>query len=328
MRKLGVMVLLAWTVFARGSLYPSGLIASFLPAFTGAIIGTDDRREWYEEPSESIRSMGRATAVLIKRSVDLLRPTRSGWRFGNSVVSHGESDSLCPGERFFHQPAPGYCSGSLVGPDLLLTAAHCLEGCDSAYFVFDFFLSREGRVRGSFHRDQVFTCREIVEQSESEDWAVIRLNRRVPNRTALRLRRRGNPALGTPLAMLGYPRGIPLKISGNAKVVKSLDFSDKDVHFEADLDVFGGNSGSAVVNTRTQEVEGILVVGFGEFESPTTNAETGEECRRLRHIPNPEDAMPAWVTKTSRFAPAVQRAMGKVRRGPSINHESLRIKDE
>ena len=38
-----------------------------------------------------------------------------------------EYATLCADERFVHQPVPGWCSGTLIGPDLVLTAGHCVE---------------------------------------------------------------------------------------------------------------------------------------------------------------------------------------------------------
>ncbi|HAU89128.1 MAG TPA: serine protease, partial [Elusimicrobia bacterium] len=49
---------------------------------------------------------------------------------------------------------------------------------------------------------------------------------------------------------------------------KVRDFS-KSGYFVADLDTFGGNSGSPVFNTRTKKIEGILVRGDEDFlDSP------------------------------------------------------------
>jgi hypothetical protein len=56
------------------------------------------------------------------------------------------------------------------------------------------------------------------------------------------------------LHIIGHPKGLPLKIAGNAVVTKQ--FTDRT--FRSSLDNFKGNSGSPVFNSITHEVEGLL----------------------------------------------------------------------
>jgi len=66
----------------------------------------------------------------------------------------------------------------------------------------------------------------------------------------------GKIRVGDGLTVIGYPAGLPLKVAGGAQV--------RDIqaqHLVANLDTYGGNSGSAVFNSLTGEVEGILVRG-------------------------------------------------------------------
>ncbi len=51
-----------------------------------------------------------------------------------------------------------------------------------------------------------------------------------------------------------------MKIAGGAKIR-----SVRDQYFIANLDTYGGNSGSAVFNSSTGEVEGILVRGEVDY---------------------------------------------------------------
>lgn len=66
---------------------------------------------------------------------------------------------MCAGERFTDQPAGSFCPVALVGPDLMLTAGHCLlsvEICGrkklslgyEAYFV----RQENDRLRGVMER--------------------------------------------------------------------------------------------------------------------------------------------------------------------------------
>ena len=61
--------------------------------------------------------------------------------------------------------------------------------------------------------------------------------------------------------VIGHPVGLPLKISAGA----SVRDASKVGYFVADLDTFGGNSGSPVFNTATKLIEGILVRGDDDF---------------------------------------------------------------
>ncbi len=103
--------------------------------------------------------------------------------------------------------------------------------------------------------------------------------------------------------MLGHPWGLPLKIAGGGKVVKN-EHSESRFFFEAMLDTFSGNSGSPVLNEATLEVEGILVVGFGEYEDGV-NPLTNEVCRLPRTLVKPEDWTGSWVTRATQFSHAV-----------------------
>ena len=70
---------------------------------------------------------------------------------------------------------------------------------------------------------------------------------------------------GEGIFVIGHPVGLPLKVAGYSTV---RDFS-KSGYFVADLDTFGGNSGSPVFSVKTKKIEGILVRGDTDFlESP------------------------------------------------------------
>ena len=58
---------------------------------------------------------------------------------------------------------------------------------------------------------------------------------------------------------------LPRKYAGGqTSIVRENNNSD---YFQANLDAYGGNSGSAVINAETHEVEGILVRGSYDFDS-------------------------------------------------------------
>jgi hypothetical protein len=113
------------------------------------------------------------------------------------------------------------------------------------------------------------------EYSSSKDFALLRLTRKVPNHRPLVMQ--STPVQrGDELYIIGHPAGLPTKISGGAKV-RTL----KDTYFTANLDSYGGNSGSAVFNARTNEIVGILVRGDQDFVYDSKNS-----CTRSRVCDN------------------------------------------
>src|SRR5690606_7248906 len=96
--------------------------------------------------------------------------------------------------------------------------------------------------------------------SRGADYAVIELDRDVVGHTPLKIRRTGSVSVGDELVVIGHPAGLPVKVAGGANV-RQL----QQDYFVANLDTFGGNSGSAVFNLSTGEVEGILVRGEVDF---------------------------------------------------------------
>lgn len=269
-----------------------------------AIIGDDNLLDWHEEPDATVRESSRATAVLIQKSRGWLVPEAGGWALAGSVPSFGEADGICSGERFSSQKAPGDCSGFLAGPDVLVTARHCvaaLGGCPNLHVVFDFVVASPDQPGFHFDPGSVFSCASVIASDEGRDWAAIKLDRPVHGRIPLRLG--ADPAsrgpVGMSVAVWGHPRGLPLKIAAGAAVREPSGMIDpewSEDYFEADLDVFGGSSGAPVVNTATGEVEGILVTGFGEFEDPEQDPRSGGECRRLRRMSFEEATFP-WVSR-------------------------------
>jgi V8-like Glu-specific endopeptidase len=93
-----------------------------------------------------------------------------------------------------------------------------------------------------------------------DDYAFIELDRKVNDRQPLKVRKTGKISKGASLVVIGHPTGLPTKIADGANV-RTL----QGKFFVANLDTFGGNSGSAVFNAETEEVEGILVRGETDY---------------------------------------------------------------
>lgn len=233
---------------------------------TKGVYGDDDRVDTDDSTNEDYKKLAKGVAAQIRKN----RIGPLGELLGSTLK---EKANLCDGQRFGDQLSIANCSGFLVDDDLLVTAGHCMESqndCDDFSWVFDFKKNMT-----SVDSSQVYGCKEIVSQVLDDetglDYAVIKLSRKVSDREPLRFRLQGEIALNTPLVVIGHPSGLPQKIADNAKVRKN----NNKRYFVANLDTFGGNSGSPVFNTQTLEVEGILVRGDVDY----VFSDDGSGCR-------------------------------------------------
>ncbi len=247
------------------------------------IYGDDDRRDLFEADASPIgRELARSTVALVKKA-DLASAPNGGMKLPTETF--GTAYGLCDDEPYRDQPNPAFCSGFLVAPDLIATAGHCVTSqadCDGLAFVFDFAYDSRGADPTAVNASNVFSCQSIVATQapgDGADFAVVKLDRAVTGRTPVKIRRDGKIADGAPVVVVGHPAGLPTKIAGGAKVRANAN----DGFFVANLDTYGGNSGSAVFNATTKEVEGILVRGEQDFTTrgscTVSKRCAADECR-------------------------------------------------
>ena len=181
---------------------------------------------------------------------------------------------ICEDERFAKQPLIGWfnCSAFLVANDIVVTAGHCVltqEICDSISFGFGYQMSEDGEIPDSIDESEVYACKDLIKASkpknedlrfEVPDFSILRLDRKVINHIPLVLRKSGEINKNQIVAAIGYPKGLPLKIAGDA-TIRNI----KSITFDANLDTYENNSGSVVVDQLTGIVEGILVNGDKDF---------------------------------------------------------------
>lgn len=227
------------------------------------IYGEDNRKDVFESRDSVLVELSRSTAAMI--GTQNLKAARGG----EIEISAGtlESRGICEKERFSQQISAADCSGFLVAPDVLVTAGHCIKtqyDCSSNKWVFDYKVDHSEQGTINVASSSVYSCKKIIarslDQTSKDDWAVIQLDREVKDRKPLSFRRSGKIRKGTSIAVIGHPTGLPTKIADGAKV-RSL----AGKFFVANLDTYGGNSGSAVFNVSTGEVEGILVRGENDY---------------------------------------------------------------
>lgn len=274
------------------------------------IYGDDDRVEVDQYSDASFIEKANSIAMRVsKRRLTEDRNNPERILFPNIALKNS-MPQICQDERFAEQVSLGNCSGFLISPTRLVTAGHCMlneRECGDYKWVFGF---KEGTTE--LKSKQVYSCKKIITQryvydsKEVSDYAVIDLDRPVEGYAPLKTRKFGRVLLNTPLVVIGHPMGLPMKATDGAVVSRMNDieretkiksFFLRSHYFTANLDSYGGNSGSPVFNKRNGKVEGILIQGAEDFiynpqkeclESrrlSNSHLETYEKVMRINKVP-------------------------------------------
>jgi hypothetical protein len=228
------------------------------------IYGVDNRQDVYEVTNSKIKKAADAVVALVK-TADLTSDGHGGWTL--ATTSYKDEYQLCTTEAFASQPLGCFCSGFLVAPDVIATAGHCIkvpQDLVETRFVFGFRMLNSSTPRTTFGKDDVYEGKEIIGRkltADQTDWALVRLARAVVGRAPVVYRSSGKIGAAQKLFVIGHPSGLPQKYAPGAQV---RDNTPK-AFFVANLDTYGGNSGSPVFNGTNQKVEGILVRGENDF---------------------------------------------------------------
>lgn len=244
---------------------PTALDAHEAASSRGEVVyDDDDRLDVYAHPDPAWRTLATESTVALMSSSDISVGPDGRVVLAGEVLQN--TRNLCPSERFLDHPTTADCSGTLIAPDLVLTAGHCVvsaSACAQTSFVFDYYYAAEGTL-ASIEPTDVYTCDEIVvrRNRRGDDYAIIRLSAPALDRTPAPIRRAQNTLqAGDDLGVIGFGSGVPAKIDTGGHVRRPEPSS---VAFRADLDTFGGNSGSGVYDADGR-VLGILVSGETDY---------------------------------------------------------------
>jgi hypothetical protein len=280
------------------------------------LYGEDDRRNYGDlKTTKEERRAADAIAVFV-RSSEVTPDGKGTFSMTSGKIGYCAPHQLTrgqPPERFYDEPTPGFCSGFKIGPDLMATAGHCIKTaaqCATTRIVFG-FRKEEGKeapekdISGS----DIYKCSEIIagelNSATGDDWRIIRVDREISApQVTLRTASAGYSPLGTKLTVIGHPSGMPIKIADEA-IVRRHEGSV----FVADLDTYGGNSGSPVFNSERLKdgellVEGILVRGEDDFVQTTP-------CLRSRRCPRFSQCRGEDVTYASKLEQILARVTEK-----------------
>lgn len=268
--------------------FSSTEIAEVLFAKEKAIYGVDDRKDLFEVTDSKVKKNAKGVVSLFKAS--RVRDNGNGTST-LQVGQFGKINSLCTDEPFFSQPVGAFCTGFLVAPDIIATAGHCVDekNVTTIRFVFGFQMLNNTQAQVIIDNNDIYAGESVIGRQFTEgdtDWCLVKLDRKVSDKQILTLRKQGKIADNQSIYVLGHPSGLSLKFADGANVRTNT----KAAFFTANLDTYGGNSGSPVFNSNTHEVEGVLVRGTNDFVPlglcmvsavcPTTGCE-GEDCTRV-----------------------------------------------
>lgn len=229
---------------------------------SAAVIYKGDSRQEISTQNPSEATVAKAIAVMF--SPDKLK-NLSPSRYTLKTYRLSEGYPLCPNERFLEQPLLGHCTASLIAPNKVLTAAHCMDSknsCDEARLIFGWNKDKAATLEVS--ESEIYKCKSILKMEQTLkgiDYSIIELDRPVTGVTPLIVAKNTDALVpGTKLLSLSYPLGLPLK--KDMAVVLSNDKAR--TNFKVEVNTFKGSSGSPLLNAQG-EIVGILSTGMDDI---------------------------------------------------------------
>jgi V8-like Glu-specific endopeptidase len=232
------------------------------------LYGFDRRKDYFEIQDPEILKVADSVASMV--STDHLAFDSNSVRISGQTL--GQQFKLCRKEAYYDEPVAASCTAFVIGSDLVATAGHCVGGAGSSRIVFGY---KELKDASGAHaqlvipNSQVYRVSQVVAQKadpSGSDFAILKLDREIKDHAPLVLETSIPPTQGGFVYVLGHPSGLPLKLADNA----TIQAISANGFFTANLDTFGGNSGSPVFSASTHHVQGILVRGGTDYKSEGT----------------------------------------------------------
>lgn len=307
----------------RPRLAPLLFLISFIPSAFAVVYGPNDM-ENVDQLSALEERMSAPVAAMIdsQKLHDLIKEGKGDilrrriWEaFG---IPGGDSEGrrkICPDVKFLEEITIGTCSGVLIAPDKIATAAHCITGgtteeyLKSYSWVFNYndpenvnaqdiyrpialVLRQEHHValRESYERKLANEERkklgysllgpDVMDFNPYLDVAVVQLDRPVKGIKPATID--FTPLTPqTPLTMIGHPIGLAKKITRNGVVVESIGKS----YTTTTLDTVKGNSGGPVFHAQTGNLVGLMVNQGLQY---AFSMDRKDRCYRLTSYPESE----------------------------------------
>ena len=156
----------------------------------------------------------------------------------------GEPLTICEGEDYIDEVKISFCSGVLIAPDTVATAAHCLAGkqLKDIRVVFGYTQREDYPNVKPEQLYEITAASSGLPDSLSKDIALIRLNRPASGCAPVKIAD-ATPRAGSAVITAGHPLGMPQMLQSNGSITK---VSSGKTFFMTDLDNNWGQSGSPV----------------------------------------------------------------------------------
>lgn len=156
----------------------------------------------------------------------------------------------------------------MIAKDRILTAGHCISNesyCKNYAFVFDYEVdTSDGNKNSLLDPEDFYTCKQIIHSEDSSngyDFAIIQTDRPVIGRNPMPIEMNDTIQKDTELMVVGHPLGLPLKLARDGEILRK----EKNGFYYGALDTYHANSGSAIYDTSTKKIVGVLVSGDQDF---------------------------------------------------------------
>ena len=160
-----------------------------------------------------------------------------------------------------------YCTGTLIGKDLFLTASHCVSAKTVGHYIALGYERKPGST--TVGTQEFFKITQLVEEGAKKgiDYAIVRLERDAGSKYGITKMRPQDPKKDATLAIIQHPSGEPKQIEAG----KHQGISGNYLRY-ADIDTLPGSSGSGVL-----DADGMLVGVHtnGGCTSGTSGANSG-----------------------------------------------------
>lgn len=239
--------------------------ADTLYNYLKVIYGDDDRHNIYEPViTPDLKNDADKVACLINKN-QIQQNTDGTFTLVVSQL-YGDAHGLCNDENFVNEPIIPFCSGFAVSKKFFVTAGHCVDSTTlgNMLIVYGFRMKSKLDANITIAQRDIYEPIKIVKrelEGTTNDYSVLEIRQIFPENRITSVRRTGKISDNDKVHVIGYPSGLPIKVTLNANIFNNSYLN----YFIINSDTYQGNSGSPVFNSASHIVEGILVRGEKDF---------------------------------------------------------------